>query len=133
MPAGRRVLQLREHRRAYRVRQRGAGTGTRYVPLDQILEQPSTRLLRALRRFDWVQPADLYDAAGFPDYIDETVNPERNAAAAALSRLVKQGHVERGRRQVGGYPHRITASGVALLEQLLRGVTERTRRNRRVA
>lgn len=108
----------------------------KYIPLDVILELPSTRLLRAMRRFDWASPSELMFAAGFPDYIDrDGNNSERNAAAAALSRLVAIGHAERrSDRQVDGYPHRITAAGRRELERREAGVYVRGgRRQRRAA
>ena len=93
-----------------------------YHPLDEVLAHPATRLLRALRWFDWVQTYDLFAAAGVPDYVYGFRNVERDAASSAMSRLVKAGHVERsGKQDHDGYAVRITPSGRRELELRLRG------------
>lgn len=100
-----------------------------YTPLDEILETPSTRILRALRWFDWVSSPDLMNAAGVPDFVVEYGdNHERNAASAALSRLVRSGYVERGVRLLDGYTHRITKAGLRELKLRLRGSSPLLRR-----
>lgn len=63
----------------------------RYRPLDQLLDNPRILVLRGLNRFDWVEPADLFDAIG----VAEHVGPERNTFTKALSRAVQLGHVQR--------------------------------------
>lgn len=101
-----------------------------YTPLDLILELPATRLLRALRWFDWATPHDVYEAAGVGDH-------ERSAVSAALSRLVKEGLIERGGRGADGVLHRLTAAGRVELARLLRGEGRMSRsklgRSRRAA
>ncbi len=96
---------------------------SRYTPLDELLDQPATRVLRGLRYFDWVSSFDLFHALGAPDYQPDQrhTNTERNALSAALTRLVKMGFVERGNRQVDGYVHRITPAGRAELKRRLAG------------
>lgn len=95
---------------------------TGYTPLDELMERPGTRVLVALRRFDWVAPHELFDAAGFPDYDDPQHTSERRSAASALSRLVRDGFAERHPRRLDRTLHRITAAGRVELERLLTGI-----------
>ncbi len=69
-------------------------TRSRYRPLDEVLDRPRVRILRALRWFDWVEPQDLFAAIGAPD--EETL---RDRYVKALSQSVLAGHVERAKRR----------------------------------
>lgn len=81
-----------------------------YTPLDELLEQPGIRILRALRFHDWVTTSTLLDAG----LMERTAADDR-----ALYRLVEAGHVER-KRTVGHHAeYRITAAGKAHLVQRL--------------
>lgn len=106
---------------------------SRYVPLDVILEQPATRLLRALRWFDWVNSSDVINAAGFPEQIAGQPNRERDTASQALYRLSVAGLVERSGVRGDGFLYRITAHGRARLATLLEGVSFVSERNMRRA
>lgn len=105
---------------------------SKYIPLDEILEQPATRILRALRHFDWVRGPDLFAALEVPDFSVGKKNPERDRYSAALSRLVKDGLVERSTRAVDGFLNRITKAGRVSLANRLQG-TEGCGRDRRRA
>lgn len=61
-----------------------------YTPIDEWAEMPRTRLLRALRFFDWVEFADLADAIGVT-----SLDADRNTLYCVLRRLVVAGSVER--------------------------------------
>lgn len=87
----------------------------RYVPLDEILAKPPTRVLRALRWFDWVSLGDLLLALDVED-------PSSIGYAAyqqAVSQLVKRGEIEQ--RRIDGVSrfceYRITPSGLADLQR----------------
>jgi hypothetical protein len=78
--------------------------------------KPSTKLLRAISRFDWVDPSDVYDALGLPAWIAGIDSRERKAAQSVMGRMVDDGYVERERRsgpiKLGSlYWYRITAAG----------------------
>ncbi len=66
----------------------------RYAPLDEQLERPSIRILRALRWHDWITANDLMIVLNVPDY-DRASNRERNAYVSSLRRLVALGDVMR--------------------------------------
>lgn len=86
-----------------------------YVPLDEILSAPMTRILRALRRFDWADREDLWEALGYDlHYVESSI---RAVIAQTLLRLIREGLVEC--RYHGG-PVRITAAGRSKLEDLLK-------------
>lgn len=65
-----------------------------YVPIDEWLEQPRNKILRALRRQDWVTANELGDIIGIPPYGGHGANRERDAFAQVLYRLVRQGFVD---------------------------------------
>ena len=93
----------------------------RYQPLDEFLQRPGIRVLRALRWFDWVEPADLIVASG----IDED---SRDNFDKALTRGVRDGHIERRREMTtrgAGYVYRITAAGRARLAERIEAATDR--------
>jgi DNA-binding MarR family transcriptional regulator len=85
---------------------------SRYLPLDELLEMPRVRVLRALRRFDWMSVREMLDALNEHE-------PRVNIALwRALAVLVDAGHAEKapnGR----GHIYRITAGGRRELERLL--------------
>lgn len=86
----------------------------RYTPLDETLAMPVTRLLRALRWFDWTRPSDLY-------VVLELAEHEKSAYSAALSRMTKSGLVERGDHSTDGWAYRLSDAGRAELDRRLRG------------
>lgn len=75
-----------------------------YVPIDVLLKKPPIRLLRAIRRFDWIDTKDVFDLLGVP--CDGADTPQRNIYLKALSRLFLDGLVVGrpigGRTQNGG-------------------------------
>lgn len=73
-----------------------------YVPLDELLAQPRTKLLRAIRFFDWVTSDDLFLACGVADH-------ETDAYSQALARAVKAGNIERRGKRPYEYRLRRTA------------------------
>jgi hypothetical protein len=101
-------------------------SGDRYVPLDEWLERPRIKLLRALRWMDWTTSGAAYLAIGVPDF-DRSENRDRDRYVSALSHLVRAGQVERRRVSWQGlraraseYEYRITDRGRAEL----RGIAE---------
>jgi hypothetical protein len=78
---------------------------SRYLPLDELLEQPRVRILRVLRHFDAVTLLELLETLNEPEY-----HPYWHA----MERLLRDGHVIRV-----GRLHAITASGRELYEQLM--------------
>lgn len=82
----------------------------RYLPIDELLEQPRVRVLRVLRHFDWLSLTDILGVLNEPDY---------GPFWHAIDRLVKDGHVDRRADRV---PHlfSITSSGRELYDALLR-------------
>lgn len=95
-----------------------------YTPLDEILDESATRVLRALRWFDWARTSDVFLALGAHD-------DERNALSATISRLVKEGLIERGERSREGYAHRLTPAGREELKQRLAGIGRMARANQK--
>jgi len=99
--------------------------GRLYTPIDEILGMASIRVLRSLRWFDWVEMRDAFDAVEAPDHDCA----ERNAIAAAISRLIKRGCVEQRKTKLGSGVKRfwrgvmreirITKQGRAVLEEAL--------------
>lgn len=65
---------------------------TIYVPVDEILRQPRTRILRRLQHFDWVTADDLFFALDVPDY-DSSRNTVRRDYANHLRLVVAAGLV----------------------------------------
>lgn len=107
-------------------------TGGRYFPLDQIEQNMSVRILRALRRFDYIPSSELSDALQIPSSIESRV--EQNTYSVALSRLCREGYVEvkvvtcrpvkrsQSKRHTGLHQwneYRITQLGRARLEWML--------------
>lgn len=84
-----------------------------YVPLDEILEAPMTKILRALKRFDWADREDLWLALGYDvNHVEQGI---RNCFAQTLLRLIREGLVECRYR---GGPVRITPTGLCKLDDL---------------
>ncbi|HWU87156.1 MAG TPA: hypothetical protein VN253_07775 [Kofleriaceae bacterium] len=65
------------------------GARLRYLSIAREPRGPRVRILRALRRFDWIAAADLLIALDVPDDRNE-----HNRFTAALGRLVEEGLVE---------------------------------------
>lgn len=109
---------LAERRDAMRLAR--AGERIAYTPLDEIIQQPLVRILRALRWFGCVEIGDLYLALNAEEYDH---GAERLALAQALSRAVRAGFIEhrkarafwsgRDRHSLNSY--RITPAGRAEL------------------
>lgn len=82
-----------------------------YQPIDETLQLPRVRLLRALRWFDWVTLHDLLDALD----MDECDDRPRWAHKTAMHLLSRGGFVETLRVPLVGVMYRITAKGRAEL------------------
>lgn len=80
----------------------------RYMPIDEWLEAPRTRILRALRWFDWVDSDELFLAIG----VDRGDTRARDAYCQMLVQLVRQGAV-RKRGERGAFQYRL-ASGISV-------------------
>jgi hypothetical protein len=72
---------------------------TRYVATDEYKARPRSRILLALRRFDWIDGASLNGALNLPTNAED--GAARNAYTAALRRLVLDGFVLRRDRDGG--------------------------------
>ena len=79
-----------------------------YCPIDVVLEQPRVQILRVLRRFDWVDVADLFEVIDIP-------TSDRNRWSQVLSTLVDKRSVERRSDR----HYRITETGRCELADLL--------------
>jgi DNA-binding transcriptional ArsR family regulator len=68
-----------------------------YTPADEWLERPRVRVLRALRRFDWITCEELADALDVPagNHKSDNKGRERNAFNQLVLRLFKSGLIER--------------------------------------
>jgi len=93
-----------------------------YVPLDELLQVPAVRVLRALSRYDWIERQDLYDALDLPP--NRAAPQLLNTYHMAVSRSVRLGHIEardcRFFRQFMTRDFRITPAGRAWLAKRLR-------------
>lgn len=85
----------------------------RYYPIDELLEMPVVRILRTLRRFDRASIDDLRVAMNVEDDLRAA-----NRTSAAMTRLVREGCVERSGPH-NFYSYRITDKGRRELEGLL--------------
>lgn len=72
-------------------------TVTAYVPVDEMLAQPRTRVLLALRWFDWVTAEELCDALELPTKAEDPW--QRNSYQQVIARLVDNGLVLRESRK----------------------------------
>ena len=101
-----------------------SGPGILYRPIDEILQIPRVRILRALSRLGWVETADL--TVHLEVTYDEHVC---GAYVSLVSRMVREGVIDR-RATTGGrgsnFEHAISAAGRAeLAEKLRRAEPER--------
>jgi hypothetical protein len=80
-----------------------------YVPLDEWLQMPRTRILRALRFFDWAEGSDLRIACGVVED-DKGASDRHNAT---IKRLIEGGLVQR--RRIGAtYEYRLAPGARAV-------------------
>jgi hypothetical protein len=111
--------------RSYRQRKRAGTVGTsvvverrlelvrdtdapsRYIPIDDRLRKPSTRVLRAMRFLDWSPAKEVLEACDAPD---DVRTAERSTLMSTLCRMWKRGLVE-VRGVLGAREYRLTASG----------------------
>ncbi len=84
----------------------------RYTPIDELLETLRVRVLRALRRFDWVSSEDIALAIDIRDDQVENYN-------AQLYRLSRDRFVDRRGAIVRHFTYRINDRGRAELARLL--------------
>ena len=85
----------------------------RYYPLDELLDIPRVRILRALTHFDWTSSTDLQIALDIEDS-----KRAWDAFARNLSNLSNQGVIDRAGRGTT-HLYRINDSGRAQLKRLL--------------
>lgn len=106
--------RCREERAAYKLRERAKahgieltmdeardeyrGTKIDYTPIDEWLDRPGNRILRALRRFDWVEMDELAFALGIPQWNLEPI--ARQNLHQNVKRLFRAGRIDR-RRSIG--------------------------------
>jgi hypothetical protein len=121
-------------RTAARKRRREERAIKAYAPLDEIVDLNRVHVLRAARRLDWFDFADLREAAGCAD--GESV--EANTLVVALTRMTRAGMFERRPTQVlrssgSRYDYRITAVGCEYLDAVLGGRVIPRRQRRKAA
>jgi hypothetical protein len=116
-------------KRAYhRRREMGIIAGD-YRPIDEVLESPPVRILRALRHFDGISCFDLFEIIGVPRHNGGT-DALRDAHTQALCRLNKAGLIERMRfsgmlvRGEGFNWYRVTEAGRQWLAEQLKPDTK---------
>lgn len=98
-----------------------ARSGRKYLPLDEAESALSYRILRAVRRFDWISSVDLSELLCIPAV--STDHRARNAFSVSLSRLARGGCLRR-RLQHPWTEYRITARGLARIESVVRSAVE---------
>jgi DNA-binding IclR family transcriptional regulator len=84
----------------------------RYEPLDELLDRPRTRLLRAFARFEWMSAFDLFDAIDLPEH-------NRPNHVATLLVLQRRGYLKRRGSRRRGVEYRITNLGRRELARIL--------------
>jgi hypothetical protein len=93
--------------------------GKKYVPLDELLEAPRVRILRALRRLQWVESVDIFEALGDVLHSPRVINNY----TTVLLRLVRDGWIKRREirfgRAGGRYEYAITLRGRVELQGML--------------
>lgn len=126
-PWGKRKSCQRCFLRARKYRQKVLCQG--YAPLDEILERPPVRLLRALQHWGWVDSFEWYELSGLPEWtITNDIERQRHMEVLhqAAHRLVADRLVERrtlrteGATPRGGNAYRITPKGRAWLAEQLK-------------
>lgn len=67
-----------------------------YMPIDELLEQPLVKMLRALRHFGWIDILDLLDVLNVaPNDRVGVQSIERNNLSQAMVRAARTGLIER--------------------------------------
>lgn len=89
---------------------RGVRDVLAYIPLDERLDTPRIRILRAMRWLEWTSVRDLFDLLGVA-YLAEDQR-EWEAHMAQMSRMVKRGELER-RGKLNAYEYKLTDKGRA--------------------
>ncbi len=96
----------------------------KYLPLDEAEHALSYRILRAVRRFDWISSVDLSELLCIPPA--STDRNARNAFSVSLSRLARGGCLRR-RFAHPFTEYQIAARGLARIEQTMRSAVEAKR------
>lgn len=86
----------------------------KYVPMDELLELPTVKILRALDRSDPLEAIDLLDLAGVPARASGAAL--RNVHTKALSRMVQRGEASKTGKRFGAL-YAITDLGRRVLAQ----------------
>lgn len=97
-----------------RRRDRGTDRTEPYTPIDEILAAPSIRILRVIRRFDWLGFVELCDLLE----IDDQDRASRWRVQGMLAFLVAQGHLDTD-KTFHTVAYRLTASGADKLRSTL--------------
>lgn len=83
-----------------------------YVPLDAIATMPSTRVLRTLAFRGWVDSDDVYESLDV-----DAANPTYQSLLQAVSRLSRDGLIERHGGRYQAHAYRITDKGRRVLAE----------------
>lgn len=86
--------------------------GQKYVPLDELLAMPRVRVLRFMRRADWVASTDIYVALNVADHEVGNYNQ-------IVCRLVKERLLDRFGHGINHYTYRLSDKGRGYLSLLL--------------
>lgn len=95
------------------------GADAAYVPIDEKLETPRVRMLRAMLRFDWVSTRELFEVLSVAEY-EHDDRLEYDRYTQALSRLRKREDLIEQRGRPNAYEYRLTPAGRALASTPLR-------------
>ena len=88
-----------------------------YEPLDVILESPTVRVLRAIRRYDWMTMADIAEILDVRDV------QSRNNLSGTIQNAARQGYIEKSSGS-GLRLYRITTSGIGRLDRVMNRYVE---------
>jgi hypothetical protein len=94
--------------------------GDRYVPLDELLDQPRVRYVRALLRMGWAESVDVLEALGDVMHDSHLINNY----SVLVGRLVREGWLKRrelagGGRAGGRFEYAVTLRGRVDLQFML--------------
>ncbi len=107
-----------------------------YTPIEDILDRPRVRLLRAMRWLDWIEPRDLFDQI---ELVESSVdcNRDRDRHWRGISALHAEGAIEQRsvrqmskgngaqRKWIEKNEYRITKAGKDLLRRMLEAYEHR--------
>jgi hypothetical protein len=94
------------------VTRRAVVSGSDYRPIDELLAMPKVRVLRILRRFEWASSTEITDAL-------ELDAAEVGLYSATISRLFKDGAIDRSGDRIYSYRYKVNAKGRTQLDRII--------------